>query len=161
MFRTYIRRNKLTYILPWPTMPIFRHPLLPGMLHSFHLPLCLYLLQRDIKSPIILAQQKQALKLGLPQNSTDDVLPKIKPAFDKSSSPTKGTLQPSKRGDEGVTPNGSGFPELPSPGVRDEGGLGSGKAVGGSGVVMDKEGNVQHVTYAVAIYPYVRFRNDQ
>jgi len=108
--------------------------------------------QRDIRSPIILAQQKQAQKLGLPQSTTQDLLPKIKPANEQSTTPTKGSLQPSRRGDEGVTPNGSGFPELPSPGFRD-GESGRSAGVIGSGTVIDREGNIQNVTYAVAIYP--------
>lgn len=110
-------------------------------------------LQRDIKSPIAVAHQKQATKLGLPPNTTEDVLPKIKPSTDTSISPTKAnTLQPARSGDEGQTPNGGAFPELPSPGFRE--GDGS-RSAGVAGTLIDKEGNVTIVTYAVAIYPYV------
>ena len=113
--------------------------------------------QRDIKSPIAVAQQKQAIKLGLPPGTTEDVLPKIRPAGD-GTSPTKiSALQPGQR-DEGQTPNGGAFPELPSPGLRDGDGSGpnapkSANGPGTSGTLVDKDGNVQNVTYAVAIYP--------
>ena len=115
-------------------------------------------LQRDIKSPIAVAQQKQATKLGLPANTSTDVLPKIKPSTDKSTSPTKvGTLQPARSGDE-KTPNGSAFPELPSPGLREGDGpmQSAPRSASATGTLMDKEGNVTNVTYAVAIYPCVR-----
>jgi hypothetical protein len=100
------------------------------------------------------------VKLGLPPNSTQSVLPKIKSVNEQSPSPTKGTLRPRKRGDDGTTPSGGGFPEMASPGLGD-GGSGSGSGgrsagVGsgpGVGTVIDIDGNVQNVTYAVAIYP--------
>ncbi|WVQ97114.1 hypothetical protein IAU59_004224 [Kwoniella sp. CBS 9459] len=131
---------------------------------------------KDIRSPIAVAQQKQAQKLGLPANSTQNVLPKIKPSTDTSTSPTKAnSLQPAagNRGDDGHTPNGGAFPELPSPGLRDpEGSAGGSKmvppgqgsaaqAATGTGTLVDKDGNVQNVTYAVAIYPYIADRQDE
>jgi len=107
--------------------------------------------QRDIKSPIAVAQQKQAAKLGLPVNTTTNVLPKIR---DSSTSPTKShsnSLQPARSGEEGQTPtSGGAFPELPSPGLRDGEGL---RSAGAAGTMVDEEGNVTNVTYAVAIYP--------
>jgi len=112
-------------------------------------------IQRDIKSPIAVAQQKQATKLGLPANTTADVLPKIKPSTDTSISPTKAgssNLQPARSGEEGQTPNGGTFPELPSPGLREADGS---RSAGVARTLVDKEGNVTNVTYAVAIYPYV------
>ncbi len=108
--------------------------------------------QRDIKSPIAVAQQKQATKLGLPPNTTTKVLPKISSS---DASPTKvngKNLQPGRSGDEGQTPNGGTFPELPSPGLRDGDGL---RSAGATGTVVDEEGNVTNITYAVAIYPLV------
>ncbi|OCF38560.1 hypothetical protein I317_07670 [Kwoniella heveanensis CBS 569] len=131
---------------------------------------------KDIRSPIAVAQQKQAQKLGLPANSTQNVLPKIKPSTDTSISPTKAnSLQPAagNRADDGHTPNGGAFPELPSPGLRDpEGSAGGSKLVppghgsaaqpgSGTGTLVDKDGNVQTVTYAVAIYPYIADRQDE
>ncbi|ORY21850.1 hypothetical protein BCR39DRAFT_552741 [Naematelia encephala] len=119
---------------------------------------------KDIKSPIAVAQQKQAVKLGLPPNTTVNVLPKIKPATDTSISPTKagtGSLQPGSRGaDDGQTPSGGAFPELPSPGLR-EGEPAPQKVAPGAGTLVDKDGNVTNVTYAVAIYPYIADRQDE
>lgn len=101
--------------------------------------------QRDIKSPIIVAQQKQLTKLGLPATSTANVLPKIKPASDTTSSPTKSTtLQTGGVGRDGR--EARGFPELPSPGLKDDG-------TKTHGTVVDADGRTTHVTYAVAIYP--------
>ncbi|WWC86042.1 uncharacterized protein L201_000913 [Kwoniella dendrophila CBS 6074] len=132
---------------------------------------------KDIKSPIAVAQQKQAQKLGLPPNSTVNVLPKIKPSSDTSISPTKATsLQPGGRDENGTTPNGnnSNFPELPSPGLRDannESGSSSRHPATNSqmnlqpgqntGTMIDKDGNIVNVTYAVAIYPYIADRQDE
>ncbi|WWD18066.1 hypothetical protein CI109_102513 [Kwoniella shandongensis] len=128
---------------------------------------------KDIRSPIAVAQQKQAQKLGLPATSTVNLLPKIKPTSDTSISPTKATLQPgSGRRDDGhgQTPNGGTFPELPSPGLREGDANGSGSAGGsrsasgpgaGMSTVLDADGNVQNVTYAVAIYPYIADREDE
>lgn len=100
--------------------------------------------QRDIKSPITVAQQKQLTKLGLPPTSTASVLPKIKPASDTSTSPTKATtLQPNAPGQDGQ--DSRVFPELASPGLKDDGTKG--------GTVIDVDGKVTSVTYAVAIYP--------
>ena len=91
-----------------------------------------------------MAQQKQLSKLGLPANSTASVLPKIKPASDTSTSPTKATtLQPGVPGRDGH--DARGFPELPSPGLKDDGTKG--------GTVIDVDGKITSVTYAVAIYP--------
>ncbi|GFZ43211.1 hypothetical protein JCM24511_00930 [Saitozyma sp. JCM 24511] len=129
---------------------------------------------RDIRSPIAVAQQKQLAKLGLPPNSTVNVLPKIKPMSDTSISPTKASsLQPGVGREEGQTPSGGTFPELPSPGLREgEGGpksaatgqahgTGAGAAQGSHGTLVDKEGVVREVTYAVAIYPYIADRQDE
>ena len=112
--------------------------------------------QRDIKSPIAVAQQKQAIKLSLPPTTTENVLPQLKPADDTTSSPTKATaLQPAQRADgDGTTPVVSAFPELPSPGLP--GGEGTGQGAprsAGTRTLVDKDGNAQNVTYAVAIYP--------
>lgn len=112
--------------------------------------------QRDIKSPIAVAQQKQAIKLSLPPTTTEKVLPQLKPADDTTSSPTKATaLKPSQRADtDGTTPVVSAFPELPSPGLP--GGEGSGHGgprSAGTRTLVDKDGNAQNVSYAVAIYP--------
>ncbi|ORX34205.1 hypothetical protein BD324DRAFT_637089 [Kockovaella imperatae] len=121
---------------------------------------------RDIKSPIAVAQQKQAIKLGLPPNSTEDVLPKIRPASD-TTSPTKATsLQPSRRPEEGQTPSGGAFPELPSPGLRETDATGpnaprSAGGATGKKTLIDKDGNPQNVSYAVAIYPYIADRQDE
>lgn len=106
-----------------------------------------------------MAQQKQAIKLGLSPNSTADVLPKIKPTTDTSVSPTKASgLQPRQtQREEGQTPLGGAFPELPSPGLRDGDAAATAKSgsSGGHGTLVDNEGNVRDVTYAVAIYPSV------
>ncbi|WRT63951.1 uncharacterized protein IL334_000878 [Kwoniella shivajii] len=132
---------------------------------------------KDIRSPIAVAQQKQAQKLGLPANSTVNLLPKIKPSSDTSISPTKATsLQPgANRGDDGNTPNGGAFPELPSPGLKDGEGASNSTstrhpAASGqnnlapgqsTGTMIDKDGNVINVAYAVAIYPYIADRQDE
>lgn len=122
--------------------------------------------QRDIRSPIAVAQQKQALKLGLPANSSVNVLPKIRPSSDTSTSPTKSSS--SSVPSANLQPNANrrpedAFPELPSPGLRDgEGGpklQQQQQQLAGS--LMDKDGNVQSVTYAVAIYPYIADRQDE
>ncbi|CAD6578322.1 MAG: Adaptor for signal transduction [Tremellales sp. Tagirdzhanova-0007] len=116
---------------------------------------------RDIRSPIAVAQQKQAVKLGLPANTTTNVLPKIKLSTDTSISPTKAngnTLFPARSSDDSQTPNGGTFPELPSPGLRE--GDGS-RSAGVAGTLIDREGKVTNVTYAVAIYPYIADRQDE
>lgn len=114
----------------------------------------LILLQKDIKSPVYVAHTKQAQKLGLPHNTTAALLPKIKPANDTSLSPTKpNTFKPAiPRTEDGQTPNGTAFPELPSPGLRD--GDGGGRT--SNGQLVDPDGSVVNVTYGVAIYPYVK-----
>jgi hypothetical protein len=136
---------------PFPLWDLSRYPIIPVLSDS----------QRDIRSPIAVAQQKQVVKLGLPPNSTVNVLPKIKPTTDTTTSPTKAnSLQPGagigagagSGREDGQTPNGGAFPELPSPGLR-EGEGGPRSAVAGTGTLIDKEGNVREVTYAVAIYP--------
>lgn len=113
----------------------------------------LILLQKDIKSPVYIAHIKQAQKLGFPPNTTATLLPKIKPATDTSLSPTKpNTFKPAiPRTEDGQTPNGTAFPGLPSPGLRD------GDAGGrmSNGQLVDPDGSVVNVTYGVAIYPYV------
>jgi hypothetical protein len=38
---------------------------------------------------------------------------------------------------------------------------GAAQGIPGQGTVLDKEGNVQRVTYAVAIYPYIADREDE
>ncbi|KAK4684078.1 protein STE50, partial [Tremellales sp. Uapishka_1] len=126
---------------------------------------------KDIKSPIAVAQQKQAVKLGLPPNSAVNVLPSLKPST-STSSPT-GTkfstdtrlhrppvlhpvsAQGLRAGDDGLTPNGGNFPELPSPGLQDA------QRSGSTGTLVDKDGNVQKVTYAISIYPYIADRQDE
>ncbi|TYJ55870.1 hypothetical protein B9479_003393 [Cryptococcus floricola] len=119
---------------------------------------------KDIKSPVFVAHTKQAQKLGLPASTTASLLPKIKPATDTSVSPIKSTtLKPAiARIEDGHTPNGAAFPELPSPGLRD--GDGS-QSAGGSrttnGQLIDPDGNTINVTYGVAIYPYCRDREDE
>jgi hypothetical protein len=100
--------------------------------------------QRDIKSPITVAQQKQLTKLGLPPTSTVNVLPKIKPASDTSISPTKATLQPGGTSKDGR--DARGLPELPSPGIKEDG-------TKMAGAIVDVEGRLTNVTYAVSIYP--------
>jgi len=100
--------------------------------------------KRDIKSPITVAQQKQLAKLGFPATSTVSVLPKIKPASDTSTSPTKNTTLAPGTGREGG--EARGFPELPSPGMNEDGT----KMVG---TLVDADGRVSKLTYAVSIYP--------
>ena len=119
--------------------------------------------QRDIKSPIAVAQQKQAIKLGLPATTSTDVLPKIKSTRDEQISPTKGNpLAPTARlAEDGQTPQGGVFPELPSPSLR-EGDATSRSGFSSTGTLTGKEGNTQSVTYAVAIYPCAHsLRNTQ
>ncbi|WVR05716.1 hypothetical protein IAU60_002740 [Kwoniella sp. DSM 27419] len=131
---------------------------------------------KDVRSPIAVAQQKQAQKLGLPVNSGINLLPKIKPTTDRTVSPTKASLQPAlNRGDGGHTPNGGAFPELPSPGLKEGDGLrgphktGSGNLAAGpgggnskaGGTLIEREANTAPVTYAVAIYPYIADRQDE
>jgi hypothetical protein len=72
------------------------------------------------------------------------VLPKIKPASDTTSSPTKGATLQAGQGRDGR--EARGFPELPSPGIKEDG-------TKAQGTVMDADGKLTHVTYAVAIYP--------
>lgn len=120
--------------------------------------------QREIKSPIGVAQQKQAMKLGLPANTSTNVLPRIRPSSDTSTSPTKLAsglapstgLQPARRPEDA-------FPELPSPGPGETGARfqQQQQAQQQSGSLIDKDGNVQNVTYAVAIYPYIADRQDE
>ncbi|WVW82070.1 hypothetical protein I302_104075 [Kwoniella bestiolae CBS 10118] len=144
---------------------------------SGHRPVFMLRHIKDIRSPIAVAQQKQAQKLGLPPNTTANVLPKIKPSSDTSISPTKANLQPSGRlNAEGDTPNGN-FPEIPSPGLKDSSfdssasastsrhpatnGLMNLQPGNTTGTMVDKDGNVVNVTYAVAIYPYIADRQDE
>jgi hypothetical protein len=108
------------------------------------------------------------MKLGLPANTPVNVLPKIRPSSDTSTSPTKpasaaglaatsvGGLQPARRPDEA-------FPELPSPGPGENGPRFQQQQQGQHhfGSLVDKDGNVQSVTYAVAIYPYIADRQDE
>jgi hypothetical protein len=124
-------------------------------------PILVLTLQRDIKSPITVAQQKQATKLGLPPGSVTNVLPKIKPASESASSPTKpGTLQPTTTGRE----DGRAFPELPSPRLQEgesfSANQSGNRSAGVRGTLVDKDGNVTNVTYAVAIYPWVHSRRE-
>jgi hypothetical protein len=97
------------------------------------------------------AQQKQLIKLGLPATSTVNVLPKIKPASDTSTSPTKASTLQASGGRDGR--EARGLPELPSPGIKEDGTK--------AGAVMDAEGRVTNVTYAVSIYPYLADRQDE
>lgn len=118
-------------------------------------------LQRDIKSPIAVAQQKQAIKLGLPANSTTNVLPTIESsaaasqarAAEGKSHQAPLSLQNGLRAnDDGNTPNGgTSFPELPSPGLR-EGETSMSARMAGLG--PEKDGLPKH-TYAISIYPCV------
>ena len=104
--------------------------------------------------------------MGLPATTTQNVLPKIKATGDKSSSPIKSdSLAPSLNSRDG----GSGLPDMSSPSPRDgvstsdrSGISGAGSGSGAEvGTVLDVNGNVQHVTYAVAIYPYIADRQDE
>lgn len=112
---------------------------------------------RDIKSPIAVAQQKQAVKLGLPPNSDKNLLPTIESTL---ASPTKATSNgtPPTSGDRpaGRTPGEGTFPELPSPGMRD-----AMDAPKTPGTLVDKNGQVHKVTYAISIYPYIADRQDE
>ncbi|WWC58399.1 uncharacterized protein I303_100939 [Kwoniella dejecticola CBS 10117] len=142
---------------------------------SGHKPVFMLRHIKDIRSPIAVAQQKQAQKLGLPPNTSVNVLPKIKPSSDTSISPTKATsLQPGGRDENGNTPNGGNFPELPSPGLKDStndnsassrhpttNGQTSLQPGQNTGTMVDKDGNIVNVTYAVAIYPYIADRQDE
>ncbi|WWC99472.1 hypothetical protein V866_006375 [Kwoniella sp. B9012] len=150
---------------------------------SGHRPVFMLRHIKDIRSPIAVAQQKQAQKLGLPPNTNVNVLPKIKPSSDTSISPTKtSSLQPSggnRNGGDGDMSNGNGnFPELPSPGLKDASFDASASASTSSrhpatnglmnlqpgqnpGTMVDKDGNTVNVTYAVAIYPYIADRQDE
>ncbi|KAL7423775.1 hypothetical protein Q5752_001359 [Cryptotrichosporon argae] len=101
---------------------------------------------RDIRNPIALANCKQLLKAGFPIDSTQNMLPTL-----EATSPTR-RLAPSQRNDDGTA--GGAFPEQPSPG------LGGGTTYA-PGTVVDSNGNVQRVTYAVAIYPYIKDRADE
>ncbi|WVQ85621.1 hypothetical protein IAT38_007787 [Cryptococcus sp. DSM 104549] len=121
---------------------------------------------KDIKSPVHVAHTKQAQRLGLPLNTPNEILPSLRPTSDTSVSPTKATLQPAiPRGEDGQTPNGAAFPELPSPGLRDGEGSagigGSSRGATGLGTMVDEDGNVIPVTYGVAIYPYCADREDE
>ncbi|CAK9782107.1 hypothetical protein CC85DRAFT_308208 [Cutaneotrichosporon oleaginosum] len=130
---------------------------------------------RDIKSPIAVAQQKQAIKLGLPANSTANLLPQLDAP---SPSPTKATRSPGAAKSEsgGRTPGDGTFPELPSPGMRDpdaatiaskdfkENSSASSSIqprTPVTGTLMDKDGKVHKVTYAISIYPYIADRQDE
>ncbi|EIW72759.1 hypothetical protein TREMEDRAFT_72866 [Tremella mesenterica DSM 1558] len=124
---------------------------------------------RDVRSPIAVAQQKQLAKLGLPPTHPNSVLPRNKPVGESSSSPTKpSNLQPLAQGQlrragDDTTPNGAAFPELPSPGLREGESMAHSlpKSATTTGTLVDKDGNVQSVTYAVAIYPYIADRQDE
>ncbi|RXK42458.1 hypothetical protein M231_00012 [Tremella mesenterica] len=124
---------------------------------------------RDVRSPIAVAQQKQLAKLGLPPTHPNSVLPRNKPVGESSSSPTKpSNLQPFTQGQlrragDDTTPNGAAFPELPSPGLREGESMAHSlpKSATTTGTLVDKDGNVQSVTYAVAIYPYIADRQDE
>jgi hypothetical protein len=103
------------------------------------------------------------VKLGLPADSKVNVLPKVRPSTDTTTSPTKpassapsitaGTLQPVRRPDDA-------FPELPSP-APGENAQRLQQQQQQAGSLVDKDGNVQNVTYAVAIYPYIADRQDE
>lgn len=103
---------------------------------------------RDIKSPIAVAQQKQALKLGLPPTTSQNLLPTV----DTVPSPTEQT--DSRPG--GRTPGEGGFPDLPSP--RDKAEKGAGPE---PGTILDVDGKIHKVTYATSIYPYIADRADE
>jgi hypothetical protein len=91
--------------------------------------------------------------MGLPPNSKNVVLPRLKPADDTSTSPTKITsLQPARK-DDGATSASSAFPEMPSPGVSGEAGGAISKSGSGGRTLVDKDGVSHSVSYAVAIYP--------
>lgn len=112
--------------------------------------------------------------MGLPANTTQNVLPKIRATTDTSISPVKpDTLAPLLGSREGGP--AAGFPEQPSPsptapststatatgtGTGNET-AGAAQGVPGQGTVLDDKGNVQRVTYAVAIYPYLADREDE
>ena len=107
--------------------------------------------QKDIKSPIQIAQMKQADKLKVEPSAA--ILPQLKTAQDQAASPTKvNALQPTRRNEDGQTPAGGAFPELPSPGLPIEGGSATIPKTA-SRTLKDKEGNTQSVSYAVSIYP--------
>ncbi|KAL1406181.1 hypothetical protein Q8F55_007869 [Vanrija albida] len=118
---------------------------------------------RDIKSPIAVAQQKQATKLGLPPNqTTKNLLPTIESTAGSPTTPAgNGTARAAPaNGDQpsGRTPNAGTFPELPSPGMRDKDEVPQDTQ---PGTVVDREGNVHSVTYALSIYPYIADRTDE
>lgn len=117
---------------------------------------------RDIKSPIAVAQQKQANKMGLPPNSTTNLLPTIEStAGSPTTTAPNGAARPAPaNGDQpsGRTPNAGTFPELPSPGMRDKDEVPQDTQ---PGTVVDRDGNVHSVTYAISIYPYIADRTDE
>jgi hypothetical protein len=120
---------------------------------------------RDIRSPVVVAQEKRAAKLGLPANSTANVLPTIESTL---ASPTRttanGTTVPNGDRPAGRTPGEGAFPELPSPGTRDgHDSEGNAKPISPqpNGSIVDKDGKVLKVTYAISIYPYIADRNDE
>ncbi|BEJ02626.1 hypothetical protein CcaverHIS631_0704210 [Cutaneotrichosporon cavernicola] len=132
---------------------------------------------RDIKSPIAVAQQKQAIKLGLPANSTANLLPQLDAP---TPSPTKAAGSPGATKDGasgGHTPGEGAFPEMPSPGMRDGEAVANGSKESKekengtaattqprtpvTGTLMDKDGKVHKVTYAISIYPYIADRQDE
>lgn len=95
-----------------------------------------------------MAQTKQAIKLGLPPMTTENLLPKIRPASDTSTSPTKASGLMRRAIEEGQASGiGGNFPELPSPGLRDSAPKSANRTL------VDKDGTVHSVSYAVAIYP--------
>jgi len=115
---------------------------------------------RDIRSPVVVAQEKRAAKLGLPPNT--NVLPTIEPT---ATSPTRTTGANATNGDrQHRTPGESNFPELPSPGSK-EGHDSEGNVKPTSpqpnGTVVDRDGNVHKVTYAISIYPYIADKTDE
>nr|ODO02574.1 protein kinase regulator [Cryptococcus depauperatus CBS 7855] len=118
---------------------------------------------KDIRSPVHVAQTKQAQKMNLPANTSTSLLPKLRSANDTSASPTKAThLKPAiSRNEEGQTPSGTAFPELPSPGLRDGDGSQSAGGNRQMGQLIDPDGTVITVSYGVAIYPYCRDREDE
>jgi len=90
------------------------------------------------------------MKLGLPPTTDKAVLPQLKPADDATISPTRPHgLGPAKRQEDGKTPAGDAFPELPSPGVPTGDGMRSAERP----PLVDENGNYLSTSYAVAIYP--------
>lgn len=114
---------------------------------------------RDIRSPVVVAQEKRAAKLGLPPSTSTNVLPTIESTL---SSPTRGNGAANGDRPAGRTPGDGAFPELPSPGARDREDAGekpsSPQPVGS---IVDRDGNIHKVTYAISIYPYIADRTDE